>query len=58
VWEACGQGSGELGEQAAGFDLGELAGVTDQHEVGAAESGVGEERVEPPRAPTAHAVVV
>jgi hypothetical protein len=38
---------GELGEQAAGFDLGELAGVTDQDEGGSADRGVGEQRAEP-----------
>jgi hypothetical protein len=37
---------GELDEQAAGFDLWELARVTDQHEGGAAARGMGEERAE------------
>jgi hypothetical protein len=43
--------AGELGDQAAGFDLGELTGVADQHENGAAAGGVGRgltcHRVEP-----------
>jgi len=38
--------AGELGEQAAGFDLGQLAAVPDQHEHRAAEGGVGEQRGE------------
>ena len=38
--------AGESGEGAAGVDLGELAGVTDEHDLGAGGLGVSEEPLE------------
>ena len=38
--------AGEAGEQAAGVDLGELAGVADEHDLGAGPVGGVEERGE------------